>query len=89
MLTIKQIETKAKLENLKQRLEYLDRDLLFKNITPKQYKKEQALISGELFVIEKENGIDLKEIFDEMMGKPQQEIESLIEQARKLSEVMM
>lgn len=83
MLTTKEIETKAKLENLKQRLEYLDRDLLFKNITPKQYAKEKALISGELFVIEKENGIDLKEIFDEMMGKPQQEIENLIEQAKK------
>ena len=81
MLSIREIEEKAKLDNLKQRLEYLDRDLKFGTITKKQYEKESMLIGKELAELE---AIHHKEIFDEMMGNPMEQIDNLIEQAKGL-----
>lgn len=81
MLTVKQLEEKAKLDNLKQRLEYLDRDLMLGTITKKQYEKESMLIGKELAELE---AIHHKEIFDNMMGNPIEQIDNLIEQARRL-----
>ena len=81
MLSIREIEEKAKLDNLKQRLEYLDRDLKFGTITKKQYEKESMLIGKELAELE---AIHHKEIFDNMMGNPIEQIDNLIEQAQRL-----
>ncbi len=81
MLSIREIEEKAKLDNLKQRLEYLDRDLKLGTITKKQYEKESMLIGKELAELE---AIHHKEIFDEMMGNPMEQIDNLIEQAKRL-----
>lgn len=81
MLTMKQLEEKAKLENLKIRLDSLDRDLKFGTITKKQYEKESMLIGKELAELE---AIHHKEIFDEMMGNPIEQIDNLIEQAKGL-----
>lgn len=81
MLSIREIEEKAKLDNLKQRLEYLDRDLMLGTITKKQYEKESMLIGKELAELE---AIHHKEIFDDMMGNPIEQIDNLIEQAQRL-----
>lgn len=81
MLSIREIEEKAKLDNLKQRLEYLDRDLRFGTITKKQYEKESKLIGNELAELE---AIHHKEIFDNMMGNPMEIIDNLIEEAKGL-----
>ena len=81
MLTMKQLEEKAKLDNLKQRLEYLDRDLLLGTINKKQYEKESMLIGKELAELE---AIHHKEIFDNMMGNPMEMIDNLIEEGKRL-----
>ena len=81
MLSIREIEEKAKLDNLKQRLEYLDRDLLLKVINQKQYNKEKALISQELYDLEVHHEINA---FDEAFNYPNQQIEKLIEEGREL-----
>lgn len=81
MLSISEIETKAKIDNLKQRLEYLNRDYLFKIINEETYNKEKALISQELYDIEHKHDINsLNDMFD----NPMQQIDKLIEEGRKL-----
>ena len=79
MLSIKQIEDKAKLENLKIRLEYLDRDLRLGSISKKQYSKEKELICKELAELEKESMSETDKAFDEMMGNPMEMIDKMFE----------
>lgn len=81
MLSISQLETKTKIENLKQRLEFLERDLLLKNINQKTFNKEKALISQELYDLEVHHQINA---FDEAFNYPNQQIDKLIEEGREL-----
>lgn len=55
MLSQSQVDTLNKLHILKVRTENLDRDLLLKNITKKEYNKEKKLINEELFQLEQQN----------------------------------
>jgi len=86
MLTIKQIEQKAKLENLKERLSYLDRDYLYKTITKKQYDHEKKLIVQELCQLEDINGIsnEYRKSINEMFDYPIEQIDKLIEDGRNI-----
>lgn len=52
MLSQSQVDTLNKLHILKVRTENLERDLLLKNITKKQYNKEKAIIDTELSELE-------------------------------------
>ena len=79
MLSIKQIEDKAKLENLRIRLEYLDRDLKLGNINKKQYSKEKELICKELIKLEEESKSDVAKAFDDLMGNPMKMVEEMFE----------
>ena len=54
MLSQSQVDTLNKLHILKVRTENLERDLLLKNITKKQYNKEKSIIDIELSEIEYE-----------------------------------
>lgn len=84
MLTEKQLEEKAKLENLKMRLEYLDSDLKLGNITKKQYSKEKELIDKEVMELEESKKSEPKKAFDTMMGNPMEMIDNLIEEGKRL-----
>lgn len=79
MLSIKQIEDKAKLENLRIRLEYLDRDLKLGNINKKQYNKEKELICKELIELEEAGKSDVAKAFDDLMGNPMKMVEEMFE----------
>ena len=86
MLTIKQLEEKAKLENLKIRLESLDRDLMYKNINNKQYEKEKKLIFQEVCELEIKNGIknEYDNPLNDLFNNPMMQIENLTEEAKGL-----
>lgn len=75
MLSISQLETKAKIDNLKQRLEYLERDLLLKNINQKTFNKEKALISQELYDLEIQHNTNA---FDLAFNDPMKQIDNLL-----------